>query len=338
MSPLLQCLDGQVLSPPPIWLMRQAGRYLPEYRALRAQAGGFLDLVYNPELAAEVTLLPVRRFDFDAAILFSDILVIPHALGRKLTFAAGEGPRLEPLTDEADLAALDISKIEKNLGPIFETVARVRETLPKDKALIGFCGAPWTVASYVIAGQGGDLQEAAKLCAYTRENFFGKLIDKLVESSIIYLCAQLQAGADCVQIFDSWAGALDSFGFEKWVIAPTKKIIDGVRKIFPKAKIIGFPRGCGAMLEAYVKQTGVTAVGLDWQQDLEACARELTIPFQGNLDPLRLFSDASELEKIVLQMKQATKGKPYIFNLGHGILPSTPIETVANLVRAVRSA
>jgi uroporphyrinogen decarboxylase len=338
MSPLLRCLKGQALPIPPIWLMRQAGRYLPEYRALRAQAGGFLDLVYNPELASEATLQPVRRFDFDAAILFSDILVIPHALGRKLSFQAGEGPRLEPLSDESDLAALDPSKVEKNLIQIFETVQRAREALPKDKALIGFCGAPWTVASYMIAGAGGDQQEAAKLCAYTREDFFQELIDKLVDSSIIYLCAQLESGADCVQVFDSWAGALDSAGFKKWVIEPAKKIVDGVRKRISDAKIIGFPRGAGAMLDAYVKQTGVTAVSLDGQQDLETCAKELGIPFQGNLDPLRLFSDVSDLEKILKKMKQVTKGKPYIFNLGHGILPSTSIEAVTNLVRVVRGA
>jgi uroporphyrinogen decarboxylase len=338
MPPLLRCLNGEALAIPPIWLMRQAGRYLPEYRSMRAQAGGFLDLVYNPELASEVTLQPIRRFDFDAAILFSDILVIPHALGRKLSFAAGEGPRLEPLQDEAELSLLDVSQVEKKLSPIFEAVARVRENLSKEKALIGFCGGPWTVATYMIAGSGGDEQEAAKLCAYARADFFQALIDKLVESSIIYLCAQLKAGADCVQIFDSWAGALDSFGFELWVIKPTKKIVDGVRKTFPKAKIIGFPRGAGALLSAYVKQTGVTAVGLDWQQDLASCANELKIPFQGNLDPLRLFSDVSNLDRLVRDMKQAIMDKPYIFNLGHGILPSTPIETVAHLVRTVRSA
>ncbi len=202
MSSFLRCLSGEIPDIPPLWLMRQAGRYLPEYRALRAQAGGFLDLVYNPELAMEVTLQPIRRFDFDAAILFSDILVIPHALGRQLSFEPGEGPRLEPLMQENELAKLESSQIEKNLAPIFETVARVRENLDRNKALIGFCGAPWTVATYMLAGCGGDEQEAAKLCAYTRPGFLQKLIDILVESSIIYLCAQLKAGADCVQIFE----------------------------------------------------------------------------------------------------------------------------------------
>lgn len=337
-SPLLRCLNGEALQVPPIWLMRQAGRYLPEYRALRAQAGGFLDLVYNPELAAEVTLQPIRRFEFDAAILFSDILVVPHALGRSLTFAAGEGPRLDPLQSEEELAALKIEDTEKNLAPIFETVKRVRESLEKNKALIGFCGAPWTVATYMIAGRGGDGQEAAKLAAYTRPQFLQKLIDKLVESSIIYLCAQLKAGADCVQIFDSWAGALDSFGFQKWVIEPAKKIVEGVRAQHPKAKIIGFPRGAGMMLDIYVKQTGVTSVGLDGQQDLSACAKMLNVPFQGNLDPLRLFSPLQELEKTVRALKQAAHNKPWIFNLGHGILPSTPIEAVEHLVRCVRES
>jgi uroporphyrinogen decarboxylase len=318
--------------------MRQAGRYLPEYRDLRAKAGGFLDLVYNPELATEATLQPIRRFDFDAAILFSDILVIPHALGRDLSFQTGEGPRLEAITEERQLAELDISQIKIKLNPVFETVRRVRKTLSPEKALIGFCGAPWTLATYMIAGQGGDEQKAAKLVAYTHPDFFQKLIDILVQASIIYLCEQIKAGADCLQIFDSWAGALDSFGFEEWVIKPTKKIISGVKEQFPKAKIIGFPRGAGDQLFSYVKQTGVTAIGLDWQQDLAQCAQELKIPFQGNLDPLRMFSDMSELEKILKKMKEVTEGKPYIFNLGHGILPDTPLEAVSHLVHILRRA
>jgi uroporphyrinogen decarboxylase len=270
--------------------------------------------------------------------LFSDILVIPQALGRKLTFTAGEGPRLEPLTEAHDLAALDVSKIDQTLSPIFETVARVRASLPPEKALIGFCGAPWTVATYMIAGQGGDEQEAAKLKAYTDPVFFQNLIDVLVESSIIYLSNQLKAGADCVQIFDSWSGALDSFGFEEFVIAPTKKIVDGVRAKHPKAKIIGFPRGAGSLFRFYASMTGVDAVGLDWQQDLAVCAAELKLPLQGNLDPLRLFGTKEAVAEKVACMKRTMAGKPYIFNLGHGIVKTTPIEMVEHLVKIVRQS
>ncbi len=307
-----------------------------EYRAVRAQAGGFLDLVYNPELAAEVTLQPIRRFGFDAAILFSDILVIPHALGRNVRFVAGEGPQLDPIGGEKEIEALNVADTAKKLGPVFETLKFVKKDLPAAVTLIGFCGAPWTVATYMIAGRGGDDQEAAKIMAYTQPQLFTKLIDKLVESSVIYLVAQLKAGADCVQIFDSWSGALDSFAFEKFVIAPTKKIVDGVRAQIPNAKIIGFPRGAGSLARFYASMTGVTALGIDWQQDLAICAEEIKLPLQGNLDPLRLFGSHETLRDMISCMKRTMRGKPYIFNLGHGITPQTPIESVEHMLHAVR--
>lgn len=336
-SLLLSTLDGNPHWPPPLWLMRQAGRYLPEYRALRAEAGGFLDLVYTPELAAEVTLQPIRRFDFDAAILFSDILVVPQALGRHLHFEQGEGPRLDPLTTAREIDALDVGRTKDFLKPVFETVRRVREKLPQQKALIGFCGAPWTVATYMVAGRGKDEQEAAKKLAYGNPQLFAKLIDRLVESSVVYLNAQLEAGADCVQIFDSWAGALDSQAFDDWVVKPTSRLVEGVKKSHPRAKIIGFPRGAGVLLPRYAKLSGVDAVSLDWQQDLALCATELQIPFQGNLDPVRLLGPPERLDEIVKAIKAAVQGKPYIFNLGHGILPQTSPEAVGHLVQAVRS-
>ncbi len=337
-SLFIETLQGVAHWPPPVWLMRQAGRYMPEYRALRAMAGGFLDLVYNPDFATEVTLQPIRRFDFDAAILFSDILVIPHALGRNLRFEQGEGPRLDPLLTSAEIEALNIENVLPFLEPVFETVRRVRSSLAPDKALIGFCGAPWTLATYMIAGRGKDEQEAAKKFAYSNPELFAALIDTLVEASVIYLVAQLKAGADCVQIFDSWAGALDSMGFEEWVIAPTKKIVDGVRYAYPDAKIIGFPKGCGALLRHYPKATGVDAVGLDWQQDLSDAATWFDIPVQGNLDPLRLFGSNDMTAKIIACMKRTMKGRPYIFNLGHGISKDTPIEAVDHLIQTLRQS
>lgn len=318
--------------------MRQAGRYLPEYRALRAEAGGFLDLVYNPKLAAEVTLQPIRRFDFDAAILFSDILVIPQALGRDLRFERGEGPRLDPLSEEKDFDALDMGQVSVKLAPVFETISLVRKALPQEKALIGFCGGPWTVATYMIAGRGKDEQEAAKKLCYGKPKLFLKLIDRLVEASIAYLKGQLKAGADCLQIFESWAGALDVKAFHEFVIAPTKRITDAVKQEYPHAKIIGFPRGCGALLSEFARDSGVDAVGIDWQQDLRSCVREINLPIQGNLDPIRLLGSHDQLENILLEMKNAVIGRPYIFNLGHGILPSTPIETVDFLVKFIRTS
>src|ERR1700742_431853 len=263
-KPFLEVLSGRRQAAPPIWMMRQAGRYLPEYRELRARAGGFLDLCFTPEFAAEVTLQPIRRFGFDAAIIFSDILVIPYALGRSVRFEAGEGPRLDPLDNPDKIASLasqaDFSKLE----PVYEALRRVRSELDRKIALIGFCGAPWTVATYMVAGQGTPDQAPARMMAYRHPDAFAKIIDTLVENSIEHLLGQLKAGADCVQIFDTWAGVLPPREFLRWSIAPTARIVEGVRAKMPGAKIIGFPRGAGALLPAYAGSTRVDAVSIDW--------------------------------------------------------------------------
>ena len=332
----LQVLKGESLWPPPVWLMRQAGRYLPEYRALRAEAGDFLKLVYNPELACEITLQPIRRFGFDAAILFSDILVIPHALGCELNFTAGEGPQLLPLGQENELSQLNLIHAEKKLELIFETAQRAVEALGEEIPLIGFCGGPWTVSTYMIAGKGGDEQQAAKKIAYEKPKFLERLIDILIETSISYLKGQVRAGARCLQIFESWAGSLDSFAFETFVIEPTARLVKKVKAEFPNIPIIGFPRGAGGLLRRYTNETGITAVGLDWEQSLAECARDLKIPFQGNLDPLRLLAPPESLNLILENIKSVSAGKPYIFNLGHGILPQTPIAHVEALVKWLR--
>ncbi len=268
-KPLLRVLDRERQAVPPVWMMRQAGRYLPEYRAVREKAGGFLDLCFNPELAAEVTLQPVRRFGFDAAILFSDILVIPLALGRKVEFQVGEGPKLEPLADGKALGSLRESVDQKVLAPIYETVAKVKAGLDSKTALIGFCGAPWTVATYMVAGEATPDQAPARLFAYRDPGNFQKLIDRLVQGSIDYLVGQLKAGAECVQIFDTWAGVLGPQQFERWCIEPTRKIAAGVRAQVPGAKIIGFPRGVGMLAWPYAKMTGINAIGFDWTFDRE---------------------------------------------------------------------
>ncbi|AMJ62162.1 uroporphyrinogen decarboxylase [Bosea sp. PAMC 26642] len=335
----LRALSGEVLPKPPIWLMRQAGRYLPEYRELRAKAGSFLDLCYNPERAAEVTLQPIRRFGFDAAILFSDILVIPHALGQKLWFVEGEGPRLEPVADEARLNAIHTEADEAVLAPVIETVRRVKAALPKETALIGFCGAPWTVATYMVAGRGTPDQGPAK-ALFTREpELFARLIDRIVVASTDYLCAQIEAGVDAVQIFDSWAGSLGPVDFDRWCIAPTKRIVDAVRARHPSARIIGFPRGAGRLIPAYVKATGVDASGLETAIDRDFARNEIQslVPVQGHLDPLVLRAGGPELEAEVAAIRAAFGSGPFVFNLGHGILPDTPIAHVERLLAAVRA-
>lgn len=335
----LRALDGETLATPPLWLMRQAGRYLPEYRELRAKAGSFLALCYNPELAAEVTLQPIRRFGFDAAILFSDILVVPQALGQALWFAEGEGPRLEPVADEERLRAIDGQADQDKLAPIIETVRRVRAALPGETAFIGFCGAPWTVATYMVAGRGTPDQGPAKELFTRDPDFFQRLIDRIVVSSIDYLNAQIEAGVDAVQIFDSWAGSLGPGEFERWCIAPTKRIVDGVRARHPRTRIIGFPRGAGALIPDYVTATGVDAVGLETDID-RAFARDAIqslVPVQGHLDPLILRAGGPELEREVAAIRSVFGDKPFVFNLGHGILPDTPIAHVERLIAAVRA-
>jgi uroporphyrinogen decarboxylase len=335
---LLDVLAGKRHSVPPIWLMRQAGRYLPEYRAVREKAGGFLDLCFNPELAAEVTLQPVRRFGFDAAILFSDILVVPLALGRKVAFLAGEGPKLDPLTDAAGVATLRAAIDPDVVGPVYETVRRVKASLDAKTALIGFCGAPWTVATYMVAGEGTSDQAPARMFAYREPEVFAQLIDRLAQASIDYLVGQLQAGAECVQVFDTWAGVLSQGEFDRWCVAPTKTIVDGVRARFPEAKIIGFPRGVGSKLWRYVKETGVDAVGLDWMQGLTYARDHIQTlkPVQGNVDPLALLAGGAALDREVDAVMAALADGPFIFNLGHGILPQTPIAHVERMLRRVR--
>ena len=337
-KPLLAVLAGERQAIPPVWLMRQAGRYLPEYRAVREKAGGFLDLCFNPELASEVTLQPVRRFGFDAAILFSDILVVPLALGRKVEFLAGEGPKLDPLTDRAGVDALRDELDPAVTAPVYETVRRVRAALDDNTALIGFCGAPWTVATYMVAGEGTPDQAPARVMAYRDPDTFARLIDRLVAASIDYLAAQLEAGVECVQIFDTWAGVLPPDAFDRWCIAPTRRIVDGVRQRVRGARIIGFPRGAGTKLWRYVQETDVDAVGLDWTVDL-GFARERVQrlrPVQGNVDPLALLAGGEALDRAVDTVLEAFASGPFVFNLGHGILPSTPIAHVERMLKRVR--
>ena len=335
---LLEVLRGERPKVPPLWMMRQAGRYLPEYRAVREKAGGFLDLCFSPQLATEVTLQPIRRFGFDAAILFSDILVIPHALGRKVSFVAGEGPKLDPIDNPETIAKLPLEADQNRLAPVYETVARVKAELSPDVTLLGFCGAPWTVATYMIAGEGTPDQAPARLFAYRHSEAFAALIDRLANASIEYLARQLQAGADAVQIFDTWAGVLPPEEFRRWSMEPTQKIVAGVRKQIPGAKFIGFPRGAGSMLPLYAHHTDIDAVGLDWMIDKTFARYQVQRikPVQGNLDPLALLAGGAALDRAVDDVMEAFTDGPFIFNLGHGILPETPIENVERMIKRVR--
>jgi uroporphyrinogen decarboxylase len=335
---LLSVFAGEALSPPPIWLMRQAGRFLPEYRATRAKAGSFLNLCYNPAMAAEVTLQPIRRFGFDASILFSDILVVPDALGQPVRFVEGEGPRLDPLTGGADIARLSIADAQKTFAIVAETVQRLRQDLPKETALIGFCGAPWTVATYMIGGQGSSDQAAARSMAYRDPATFQALMDVLVDASVTYLDLQVKAGADLLQIFDSWAGSLPEGEFDKWVIAPTKRLVADMKKLHPTVPIIGFPRGAGYHASRFVRETGVDAVGCDTAMPLSQIRSTLSgrTVVQGNLDPLLLVAGGAPMEARVREIVGTLGVNPFIFNLGHGIVPQTPPEHVARLVELVR--
>ncbi|MGA8614765.1 MAG: uroporphyrinogen decarboxylase [Xanthobacteraceae bacterium] len=339
-KPIPRVLAGEHLSVPPIWLMRQAGRYLPEYRAIREKAGSFLDLCFNSKLAAEVTLQPIRRFGFDAAILFSDILVVPHALGQRVTFETGEGPRLDAIDEPAAQQRLRCNVDHERLAPIYETIARVKQDLPHDVALLGFCGAPWTVATYMIAGFGTPDQFPARIFAYRYPQAFAELIDLLVNASAEYLVRQFEAGVDAVQIFDTWAGVLPSSEFQRWCIEPSARIVTAVRQRVPGAKIIGFPRGAGTELSNYLGAVPVDAVGLDWMIELGFARKHIQSlrPVQGNLDPLALLVGGTALDSAVDGILNAFTQGPFIFNLGHGVLPDTPIEHVEQLVRRVRGA
>jgi uroporphyrinogen decarboxylase len=338
-KPLLATVLGQRQERPPLWIMRQAGRYLPEYREVRTKAKNFLELCYSPDLATEVTLQPLRRFDLDAVILFSDILVIPDALGQSVHFEAGEGPVLDPVSVESiaglgkERSALD------HLAPVLETVRRLRAALAPEKTLIGFCGSPWTVATYMIGGRGSPDQAAARLFALRHPEAFGALMDVLVETSVDYLVAQFEAGADVVQLFESWALNLDDAAFAAQVIEPNRRIVEGVRARVPNAPIIGFPRGAAGNLARYAVQTGVNALGLDYATPLDFAAKHLpsSLPVQGNLDPLRLVAGGAQLDERVDQIIAAFADRPHIFNLGHGIVPETPIAHVERLVERVKN-
>ena len=330
---------GKTVAPPPIWLMRQAGRYLPEYRKVRAEAGSFLDLCYSPKLAAEVTLQPIRRFGFDAAILFSDILVVPDALGQTVRFEEGEGPRLDPIKTLEDLSRLALSDTHDKFARVCETVELLSRELPRETALIGFCGAPWTVATYMAEGRGSSDQAAARSWAYRDPGSFAQLIDVLAEASIAYLSGQVKAGADALQIFDSWAGSLAEDEFKRWVIAPTAKIVREIRNHHPHVPIIGFPRGAAALLQKYIAGTAVDGVSCD-----TACPLSIMQTIgktgkvvQGNLDPLLLVTGGDALDHRIDTICQAMGDLPFVFNLGHGIVPETPPENVAQLVQRVRS-
>ncbi|OCO99593.1 MULTISPECIES: uroporphyrinogen decarboxylase [unclassified Ensifer] len=335
---VLEVLAGKTVTPPPIWLMRQAGRYLPEYRATRATAGSFLDLCYTPDLAVEVTLQPIRRYAFDAAILFSDILVIPDALKRNVRFEEGHGPRMDPI-DVDGIRDLKPDGVAEHLQPVFETVSRLRAELPATTTLLGFCGAPWTVATYMIAGHGTPDQAPARLFAYRNPEAFDHLLSLLADISADYLVRQIDAGADAVQIFDSWAGVLGEAEFARYAVKPVQRIITSVRAQRSNAKIIAFAKGAGQLLKGYRQSTGADAIGLDWTVPL-SFARELQQegPVQGNLDPMRVVAGGTALEDGIDRILDVLGHGPLIFNLGHGITPQADPEHVAALVARVRGA
>lgn len=333
---IVDVLNGNTVSPPPLWLMRQAGRYLPEYRATRAEAGSFLDLCYSPELATEVTLQPIRRYAFDAAILFSDILVIPDALKRDVRFEEGHGPRLEPI-DIDGILALKPDGVQDHLRPVIEAVGRIRKALPEETALLGFCGAPWTVATYMIAGHGTPDQAPARLFAYKEPKAFAHLLDVLADLSADYLVSQIDAGADAVQIFDSWAGVLGEKEFAEYAVRPVRRIVDSVKARRPQAKVIAFAKGAGLLLRSYRQETRADAIGLDWSVPLSFAAElQKDGPVQGNLDPMRVVAGGAALDEGIDAILQALGNGPLIFNLGHGITPQADPENVTRLVARVR--
>jgi uroporphyrinogen decarboxylase len=338
-KPLLAVLRGERRNPPPMWMMRQAGRYLPEYRELRTAKGSFVDLVYDPDAAAEVTLQPLQRFpQLDAAILFSDILIVPFAIGQNLSFVTGEGPRLTPPLMSSELDQL--TPVAARLDPIYETVRKVRQSLGHDKALIGFAGSPWTVATYMVAGQGSREQAEARRLAYADPGRFAEIVARIEEVTLDYLFGQVEAGAEALQLFDSWAGSLAPAQFEQWVIAPTARLVAALKSRHPKVPVIGFPKGAGGKLAAYARETGVDAIGLDETVDPAWAAKELPkkLPVQGNLDPLALIAGGEPLDAAVRRILDAFADRPHIFNLGHGILPDTSIAHVEQLIGQVKGS
>ncbi len=335
-KPLLSVLKGTKTDTLPLWLMRQAGRYLPEYRALRAEKGGFLELVHDSAAAAEVTMQPIRRFGFDGAILFSDILVIPHALGQDLWFETGEGPRLAPKLLDTSLSALQ--RMPERLSPVIETVRQVKAALPPQTTFLGFAGSPWTVATYMVAGQGSREQAETRRFAYRDPKAFGEIITAIADLTVEYLSDQIEAGVDAVQLFDSWSGSLSPQQFEQWVIAPTVRIISKLKARHPHAVVIGFPKGAGGKLPAYAREVGADAIGLDETVDPNWAHNNLPkdLPVQGNLDPLALITGGDMLDQAITRIIDAFQDRPHIFNLGHGILPDTPIAHVEALVARIR--
>lgn len=333
---LLDTLRGANSSQRPVWLMRQAGRYLPEYRALRAEKGGFLALVYDTEAAAEITMQPVRRYGVDGAILFSDILIVPYAMGQDLEFLVGEGPRLSPKL--VDTALENLHAVPGRLKPIYDTVKRVKAMLPADKTMLGFAGSPWTVATYMVAGEGSRDQHDTRAMAYRDPGAFQAIIDAITQVTIEYLIGQIVAGAEAVQLFDSWAGSLAPAEFERWVIAPNATIVAALGARFPHIPVIGFPKGAGEKLPAYARETGVAALGLDETIDPVWAAQTLPagLPVQGNLDPLLLIAGGAQLETQARRILDAFADRPHIFNLGHGIGQTTPLEHVGELLSLVR--
>lgn len=333
---LLDTLRGKNVRPRPVWLMRQAGRYLPEYRALRAEKGGFLALVYDSEAAAEITIQPIRRYGMDGAILFSDILIVPYAMGQDLEFLVGEGPHLSPRL--VDTALSSLHAVPQRLSPIYDTVKLVRSQLPADKTMLGFAGSPWTVATYMVAGEGSRDQHDTRSMAYRDPAAFQAIIDAITAVTIEYLSGQIVAGAEAVQLFDSWAGSLAPREFERWVIAPNASIVSAIKQRFPEVPIIGFPKGAGGKLPAYARETGVDALGLDETIDPAWAHANLPagLPVQGNLDPLLLIAGGEELERQALRVLEAFADRPHVFNLGHGIGQTTPLEHVDQLLSLVR--
>ena len=337
-KPLIGALTGQIGSPAPIWLMRQAGRYLPEYRQTRAKAASFLEFCFTPDLAVEASLQPIRRFALDGAILFSDILVLPHALGRKVQFVEGKGPLLEPLRTHQDLDRLTLPSVREKLAPVFETLRRLRRELPKDVTLIGFAGAPWTVACYMVEGEGGSDFQGVRRLAYREPEMFTRLIDLLSDATVDYLSAQIEAGAEALQIFDSWAGSLAEAELRRWSLAPLIRIVAALKQRHPGVPVILFPRGAGVLYREFALASGAAALSLDSSLPLAWAAAELQgrTALQGNLDPLLLVEGGEAMRQEAGRILRVLGNGPFVFNLGHGVLPDTPPEHVAELVSLVR--
>ena len=334
---LIGALTGQAQQRPPFWFMRQAGRYLPEYLAIRGSVGSFLDLCYTPKLAAEVTLQPIRRFAMDAAILFSDILVVPHALGQAVDFVEGEGPRLPPLREEADIAALSLEPLHHKLAPVYETVDRVAAQIDESTALIGFAGAPWTVAAYMVEGGTSKDFAEARTFPYRQPRAFARLMDLLTDATSQYLLGQVAAGAHALQLFESWSGIVPAEAFDAWVVEPTRRIVSTVKAQAPGVPIIGFPRGAGLHYAAYASTTGIDALGLDQAVPLDAaCRLQGSHAVQGNLDPALLLVGGDAMRRQAIRILDALADGPFVFNLGHGVLPATPVDHVAALSDVIR--